>query len=86
MTGARKGGPPTLFAWDVALREGGECGVTDDRDAALRHVRRVLHAADGGARGRVRRVTVGLSGRVEYVELGVVAEVWREGGMVTWTW
>ncbi|MGI5325199.1 hypothetical protein [Actinomadura nitritigenes] len=75
-----------LFSWDVVLREGGECGVTDDQVAALRHVRRALRAADVGARGRVRRVTVGLSGRVEYVELGVVAEAWRDGGAVVWAW
>ncbi|HEU5025673.1 MAG TPA: hypothetical protein VFV01_12200 [Spirillospora sp.] len=58
--------------------------MTDDRGAALRHVRRALQAADAGGRGRVRRVTVGLSGRVEYVELGVVAEAWREDGEVVW--
>ncbi|MER6815291.1 hypothetical protein ABT299_38995 [Spirillospora sp. NPDC000708] len=86
MTGARRGGPPALFAWDVALREGGECGVTDDQAAALRHVRRALQGADAGARGRVRLVTVGLSGRVEYVELGIVVEAQRDGGAVVWAW
>jgi hypothetical protein len=86
MTGAKQGGPPALFAWDVVLCGRGECGVTDDRVAALRHVRRVLQAADAGSRGRVRRVTVGVSGRVEYVELGVVAEAWRDEGAVVWAW
>ncbi|MVZ99134.1 hypothetical protein F8568_001770 [Actinomadura sp. LD22] len=43
--------------------------------------------ADGAeGRGQVRRVTVGLSGRVDYVELGVVAEAWGDGGAVTWAW
>ena len=86
MTGAKKGGPPMLFAWDVVLRDGGECGVTDDRGAALRHVRRALQSGKAVGRGRVRRVTVGLSGRVEYVELGVVAEAWRDGAVVVWAW
>jgi hypothetical protein len=86
MAGARKGGPPALFAWDVVLRDGGASGVTDDQGTALRHVRRALQAADAGGRGRVRRVAVGFSGRVEYVELGVVAEAWRDGGSVVWAW
>ncbi|GAA2133245.1 hypothetical protein GCM10009727_26480 [Actinomadura napierensis] len=86
MTGAKRGGPPALFAWDVVLCDGGASGVTDDQVVALRHVRRVLQEADAESRGKVRRVTVGLSGRVEYVELGVVAEAWRDGAAVVWAW
>ncbi|MFI0482694.1 hypothetical protein [Actinomadura sp. 9N215] len=75
-------GPP-LYAWDVAE---GACGVTEDRDAAIRHVRRGLEEGAPGTRGEVRRVAVSMSGRVEYLQLGVVVEGRRDArtGGVVW--
>ncbi|WP_344901754.1 hypothetical protein [Actinomadura meridiana] len=49
-------------------------------------MRRELEGAAPGARGKVRRVAVSLSGRVEYLELGVVVEGRRDAltGGVVW--
>jgi hypothetical protein len=77
-------GPPVLFTWDV-FAEGGAGGVTDDRDAARRHVREALAGAPPGTRGCVRRVALCPLGRAVYVDLGLVAEA-RRGAASTVTW
>ncbi|TDB82103.1 hypothetical protein E1264_31790 [Actinomadura sp. KC216] len=75
-------GPP-LYTWDVAE---GACGVTGDRDAAIQQVLLGLETAAPGTRGAVRRVAVSMSGRVEYLRLGVVVEGGRDArtGGVVW--
>jgi hypothetical protein len=76
------GGAP-LYSWDVA---GGAGGVSGDPEAAIRQMRRELEQATPGARGNVRRVAVSASGRVEYLELGVLVEGRRDAltGGVVW--
>ncbi|MGH3241655.1 MAG: hypothetical protein ACRDNL_14875 [Spirillospora sp.] len=77
MSAKERNSAPSLYAWDVAE---GACGVTGDRDAAIQHVRRGLEAAAPGTRGEVRRVAVSMSGRVEYLQLGVLVEGRRDAG------
>ncbi|GAA2167106.1 hypothetical protein [Actinomadura napierensis] len=56
-----------LFTWDV-FADGGAGGVTDDPEAARRHVREGLAEAPPGTRGRVRRVALCPLGRAVYVD------------------
>ncbi|HEU5030265.1 MAG TPA: hypothetical protein VFV01_35510 [Spirillospora sp.] len=59
--------------------------MTDDREAARRHVREGLAGAPPGTWGRVRRVALCPLGRAVYVDLGLVAEARREAAStVTW--
>jgi hypothetical protein len=77
--------PLVLFTWDV-LADGGAGGVTDDREAARRHVREGLTAAPPGARGQVRRVALSPLGRSVYLDLGLVAEARRDAASDAITW
>lgn len=72
-----------LFTWDVFV-DGGAGGVTDDREAARRHVGEGLAGAPPGTWGRVRRVALCPLGRAVYVDLGPVAEACRDSDTVTW--
>lgn len=74
-----------LFTWDV-LADGGAGGVTDDRDAARRHVREGLAEAPPGTWGRVRRVALCPFGRAVCVDLGPVAEACRDAASGTVIW
>lgn len=75
-----------MFAWDVRGGESGWGGVTDDRNAAMRHVHRALHESGPGGWGTVRHVALDPLGRVRYIHLSTVAEAWRDEatGAVVW--
>ncbi|MGH3243973.1 MAG: hypothetical protein ACRDNL_26585 [Spirillospora sp.] len=75
-----------LFAWDVITKNAGRCGVTDDRDVAIRHVHRALRGFEAGASGKVRRVALAPDGSAAYVDLRTVGEAWRDAatGAVVW--
>ncbi|TDD34852.1 hypothetical protein E1287_15340 [Actinomadura sp. KC06] len=75
-----------LFAWDVFTVNAGQCGVTDDRDVAIRHVHRALRGFEEGASGKVRRVALAPDGTAAYVDLRTVGEAWRDAstGAVVW--
>lgn len=79
-----------LYAWDVeppdTTRTSGAGGVTGDESEAIGQVRRALAGAPAGTSGVVRRVAVGESGRVAYVNLGTIGRAWLDGasGAVVW--
>lgn len=83
-TAARK--PRKIFVWDVRNGDAGWSGVTDDRDAAMKHVHRVLRDCGPDGQGSVRRVALDPLGRVRYIHLKTVAEAWRDEatGAVVW--
>jgi hypothetical protein len=78
--------PPKLYAWDVWAREAGRGGVTDDREAAIRHVREALHSLAPHASGKVRHVVLAPDGTAAYVDLRTVGEAWHDEttGTVIW--
>jgi hypothetical protein len=84
MTAGSGRNEPALYSWDVEGSGDGrrvsQCGVTDDRQAALRHVHHALADAPDGTRGVVRRVELSVSGRPVYVHLDTIAWARRDGG------
>lgn len=83
-TAARK--PRKIFVWDVRGQDAGWSGVTDNRDAAMQHLHRVLREGGPDGQGSVRRVALDPLGRVRYIHLKTVAEAWRDEatGAVVW--
>lgn len=79
-------GPTRLYAWDVQIGDRGEAGVTDDRSRAISNVHEALRTAETKARGKVRKVGISSAESGKYVELGDVAEAWRDeaSGAVVW--
>ncbi|TDD89323.1 hypothetical protein E1293_05165 [Actinomadura darangshiensis] len=75
-----------IFVWDVRGRDAGWAGVTDDRDAAMRHVHQVLRDGGPDGWGTVRRVALDPLGRVRYVPIRTVAEAWRDEGTGAVVW
>ncbi|CNG31523.1 Uncharacterised protein [Mycobacterium tuberculosis] len=78
--------PRKIFVWDVRGRDAGWAGVTGDRDAAMKHVHRVLRDCGPDGWGSVHRVALDPLGRVRYVRLRTVAEAWRDKktGAIVW--
>lgn len=76
-------GPRRMFTRGVRAGGSGWGGVTDDRDAAMRHVHRTLR--DGGP-GTVRHVALDPLGRIRYVQLRTVAEACRDEGTGAIVW
>jgi hypothetical protein len=78
--------PPRLFAWDVRGVDAGRGGVTDDRNAAIRHVHEAMRGLESGASGKVRRVALAPDGSAAYVDLDIVGEAWRDKGSGAIVW
>ncbi|GAA4238563.1 hypothetical protein GCM10022254_55040 [Actinomadura meridiana] len=79
-------GPYRIFTWDVRAGDRGWSGVTDDRDAAMRHLHQALRDSEPGGQGAIRHVGLDPLGRARYVHLDTVAEAWRDErtGAVVW--
>ncbi|WP_121435102.1 hypothetical protein [Actinomadura pelletieri] len=60
--------------------------MTDDRDAAIRHVHQALRRVDGRASGEVRKVALAPDGSAAYIDLRTVGEAWRDAatGAIVW--
>lgn len=77
-----------MYAWDAETPDDAvpdACGVTDDRAVAIECVRLAVGSGPADARGRVRKVDVSLSGRIVFVDLGVIGEARFDGNDITWT-
>ncbi|NDU75513.1 hypothetical protein GWI34_23245 [Actinomadura sp. DSM 109109] len=60
--------------------------MTDDRDAAMRHVHRTLLTLEPGSRGTVQQVALEPLGRSRYVCLRTVAEAWVDARTAAVLW
>ncbi|TYK48035.1 hypothetical protein [Actinomadura decatromicini] len=60
--------------------------MTDDRNAAIRHVHEAMRGFGSGAFGTVRRVALAPDGSAAYVDLDTVGEAWRDrrSGAIVW--
>jgi hypothetical protein len=77
--------PLRIYAWDVWGRDVGRAGVTDDRNAAIRHVHEALRELESRAAGKVRHVALAPDGTTAYVDLRTVGEAWRDAtGTMIW--
>lgn len=77
--------PLRLYAWDVWGGDAGRAGVTDDRNAAIRHVHEGLRDLESRA-GRVRHVALAPDGTTAYIDLRTVGEAWWDEatGSIIW--
>jgi hypothetical protein len=87
LRGSRVGGP-VLYAWDVHTPQEpngpGACGVTWDRDNAVKGLSGALTTFPHGTYGTVRKVTPSLFGDVTYQDLGMLGDARRTGRGVSW--
>lgn len=79
-------GPRRMLTRDVRAGGSGWGGVTDDRDAAMRHVHRTLRDGAPCGWGTVRHVALDPLGRARYINLSTVAEAWRDEGTGAIVW